>query len=91
MAPLLDAPAAEQQEAEAQAAAAAAAQGAQAVPALPAPPLPRQPKLLATLADHFNAVNVARFSPDGRLLASGSDSNLVGGRACGCVGGRGWV
>lgn len=30
------------------------------------------PKLLATLADHFSAVNVARFSRSGRFLASGT-------------------
>ncbi len=30
------------------------------------------PKLLATLADHFSAVNVARFSRSGRFLASGA-------------------
>ena len=29
------------------------------------------PKLLATLADHFGPVNVARFSHNGRFLASG--------------------
>eukprot|EP00208_Stichococcus_sp_RCC1054_P007374 CAMPEP_0206146678 /NCGR_PEP_ID=MMETSP1473-20131121/31103_1 /ASSEMBLY_ACC=CAM_ASM_001109 /TAXON_ID=1461547 /ORGANISM="Stichococcus sp, Strain RCC1054" /LENGTH=256 /DNA_ID=CAMNT_0053543325 /DNA_START=283 /DNA_END=1049 /DNA_ORIENTATION=- len=50
------------------------------------------PKLLATLADHFSAVNVARFSRSGRFLASGADDKLVciyelrpgpGGRAFG--------
>ena len=30
------------------------------------------PKLLATLADHFGPVNVARFSHNGRFLASGA-------------------
>lgn len=32
---------------------------------------PATPKLLATLADHYSAVNVARFSHNGRFLASG--------------------
>jgi len=38
---------------------------------------PSVPKLLATLTDHFEPVNVARFSPDGRFIASGSDSKMV--------------
>ncbi|KAF5838057.1 WD40-repeat-containing domain protein [Dunaliella salina] len=38
---------------------------------------PNVPKLLATLTDHFEPVNVARFSPKGNLIASGSDSKLV--------------
>ena len=33
---------------------------------------PAAPKLLATLADHFGPVNVARFSHNGRFLASGA-------------------
>jgi protein HIRA/HIR1 len=33
------------------------------------------PRLLATLAEHFAPVNVARFSRCGRLLASGSDDH----------------
>jgi hypothetical protein len=33
---------------------------------------PAVPKLLATLADHFAPVNVARFSCGGTLLASGA-------------------
>ena len=37
----------------------------------------RVPRLLATLTGHFGAVNCARWSADGRLLASGSDDNLV--------------
>lgn len=36
-----------------------------------------KPRLLATLTDHFGSVNVVRFSPDGRLLASGSDDKAV--------------
>ena len=32
---------------------------------------PVTPKLLATLADHYSPVNIARFSRDGRRLASG--------------------
>ena len=35
------------------------------------------PRLLATLADHFAPVNVARFSRGGRLLATGSDDKLA--------------
>lgn len=34
-------------------------------------------RLLATLSGHLGAVNCARWSPDGRLLASGSDDNIV--------------
>jgi WD40 repeat protein len=33
---------------------------------------PVTPKLLATLADHYSPVNIARFSRDGRRLASGA-------------------
>ena len=36
-----------------------------------------KPRLLATLTDHFGSVNVVRFSPDGRLLASGSDDKAI--------------
>jgi len=36
-----------------------------------------KPKLLATLSDHYGAVNTVRFSGDGRFLASGSDDQLV--------------
>lgn len=35
------------------------------------------PRLLATLANHFAPVNVARFSRGGRLLATGSDDKLT--------------
>lgn len=35
------------------------------------------PRLLATLSGHLGAVNCARWSPDGRLLASGSDDQIV--------------
>ena len=35
------------------------------------------PRLLATLSGHEGAVNCARWSPDGRLLASGSDDSMV--------------
>lgn len=35
------------------------------------------PRLLATLSDHFSPVNIARFSHNGRFLASGSDDKLV--------------
>lgn len=35
------------------------------------------PKLLATLADHYAPVNVARFSRSGKYLATGSDDKLV--------------
>ena len=35
------------------------------------------PRLLATLSGHEGSVNCARWSPDGRLLASGSDDQLV--------------
>ena len=35
------------------------------------------PKLLATLADHFGPVNVARFSHDGRFLASGAHTIVL--------------
>ncbi|KAK9830498.1 hypothetical protein WJX72_012086 [[Myrmecia] bisecta] len=35
------------------------------------------PRLLATLADHFGPVNVARFSHNGRYLATGSDDKTV--------------
>jgi protein HIRA/HIR1 len=39
---------------------------------------PQAPKVLATLSEHFQAVNVARFCPgNGKLLASGSDDKLV--------------
>lgn len=34
------------------------------------------PKLLATLADHFSPVNVARFSRSGKFLASGARPDL---------------
>ena len=35
------------------------------------------PRLLTTLLGHHGAVNCARWSPDGTLLASGSDDQLV--------------
>ena len=35
------------------------------------------PRLLATLSGHEGAVNCARWSPDGRFLASGSDDSMV--------------
>ncbi len=35
------------------------------------------PKLLATLADHFGPVNVARFSHNGRFLASGAGATFM--------------
>lgn len=35
------------------------------------------PKLLATLQEHYAAVNVARFSPNGNFIASGSDDQLA--------------
>ena len=35
------------------------------------------PQLLATLSGHLGAVNCARWSPDGTVLASGSDDQLV--------------
>ena len=35
------------------------------------------PRLLATLSGHLGAVNCARWSPDGRFLASGSDDQLI--------------
>ena len=35
------------------------------------------PKLLATLSDHFGAVNACRFTSSGRRLATGSDDKLV--------------
>lgn len=35
------------------------------------------PRLLATLAEHFAPVNVARFSKSGRWLATGSDDHLT--------------
>jgi protein HIRA/HIR1 len=35
------------------------------------------PRLLAEMRDHNAPVNVARFSPDGRRIASGSDDNCV--------------
>ena len=34
------------------------------------------PRLLATLADHFGPVNIARFSQAGRHLATGADDKL---------------
>ena len=34
---------------------------------------PVTPKVLATLADHYSPVNIARFSRDGRRLASGDN------------------
>ena len=40
------------------------------------------PKLLATLADHFGPVNVARFSHDGRFLASGAHVIQGAQRSC---------
>jgi protein HIRA/HIR1 len=36
-----------------------------------------KPRLLATLAEHIGAVNVARFSKSGKYIASGSDDKLV--------------
>lgn len=46
-----------------------------------APMLTKEPdasstRVLATLSDHFGPVNVVRFSPDGKHIASGSDDRL---------------
>lgn len=37
----------------------------------------KSPKLLATLSEHCGAVNVARFSKSGKMIASGSDDKHV--------------
>lgn len=63
--------------------------GAARVPARPATPAPhargeapaprplRKPELISTLTGHDRWVNSVAFSPDGRLLASGSSDNSV--------------
>lgn len=35
------------------------------------------PKVLATLRDHFGSVNCVRWAKHGRLLASGSDDQVI--------------
>ncbi|WP_375471369.1 protein kinase [uncultured Nostoc sp.] len=56
-------------------------QGAQEIPPFPLPPAPIQNRpcysLLSTLSGHAWAVLTVAFSPDGQILATGSDDNTI--------------
>ncbi|MEH2065639.1 MAG: serine/threonine-protein kinase [Nostoc sp.] len=59
-------------------------QGAEDIPTFPLPPAPLPPvenrpcySLLSTLSGHAWAVLTVAFSPDGRILATGSDDNTI--------------